>query len=63
MRFSAVYVDDIRQWGLVDWLVSDNPFEYFRTEWEALQRARHEEWRWQTRQTPYPRRGVNQADV
>lgn len=63
MRFSAVYMDDIRQWGLVDWLVSDTPIEHFSTEWEALHKAQLEECQWQTRQTPYPRRNQNQAAV
>lgn len=55
MRFSVVYVEQSRQWAVIDRLASDEPIKYFSTEWAALNLARDEERRWQTRQLPYPK--------
>ncbi|NQW00571.1 MAG: hypothetical protein HQ483_12785 [Rhodospirillales bacterium] len=55
MRYSVVYEGDNRRWAVIDCLTSDQPFSYYRTEWDALSRARFEERRWRTHQTPCPR--------
>lgn len=55
MRFSVVYEGESQRWAVVDYLTSDKPISYYKTEWDALSHARTEERRWRTHKIPCPR--------
>ncbi len=46
MRYSAIYVDSVGQWGVIDTLSDGFVLELFDTEQDARLSAKFEEYRW-----------------
>ena len=46
MRYSAIYVDSVGQWGVIDALSDGFVLEFFDTEKDARLSAKFEEYRW-----------------
>ncbi len=46
MRYSAIYVDSVGKWGVIDTLSDGFVLEFFDTERDARLCAKFEEYRW-----------------
>ncbi len=46
MRYSAIYVDSVDKWGVIDTLSDGFVLEFFDTERDARLSATFEEYRW-----------------
>lgn len=46
MRYSAIYVDSVGKWGVIDTLSDDFALEFFDAELDARLSAKFEEYRW-----------------
>ena len=46
MRYSAIYVDSVGKWAVIDTLSDDFVLEFFETEQDARLSAKFEEYRW-----------------
>ena len=55
MRYSAIYVDSVSKWGVIDTLSDGFVLEFFDTEQDARLSAKFEEYRWnQVRADAFP---------
>lgn len=55
MRYSAIYVDSVDKWGVIDTLSDGFVLEFFDTERDARLSATFEEYRWnQVRADAFP---------
>ena len=46
MRYSAIYVDSVGKWAVIDTLSDDFVLEFFDNEQDARLSAKFEEYRW-----------------